>query len=863
MNPILKRGIINIVEDGVFDNITSIHQLEKTIVDYGNSFKDILVKKGISSNTKTMKEIIKSQYNHNTGTAFEIFIACLFTIRGSTYDMIYCKDYVPSDTIEQDNGIDAFATSIDPENVKSNNTLMAIQSKFSSVGHCYNNSDLKNFGQAAFNKGISYDNMIFANYGTGISRRTQDMYSRDGKTMRVISKKDIIKLLANPGTFFDDMRELLKISYDHAIGVRNIGEITNSVLKLRSFQEEVISDAKKIIDSTDEHVKTYVMPTGSGKTLTAMNIMDYSISKTVTATFIVVCVPTILLSSQYSRDVSSHFNGDIEIMRVCSDKDRDEFSIKEDITLNPVDIMARLLSSSISKKNTVIITTYASFDKVFKAFDELKMKVDLCIMDESHHIVAGANSHYDDSNWKTRMKMERKEGSELYHKMFNFTATPYFDKTILDDTGNIVKAENFPESLFASASMNNPLFFGNIMSVPLIDVLNQGFVTPVKLWALKVGNDFDMITSSLVKSVIDKHCDLMDQMNVKNDSVMIRPSPEEIMSHLYAMKYIADINKDGMYVKLICSTPSTAYAHVANSVVRELIPMLDEAGYDFFKENIYVDSMSSDARHMAHWSVKKNRDDIIEEIKNDSHSLVYHYDMMSEGVNIPCITGVIIARAMNETKAIQVIGRAIRPTLKDIELNNIAHDEGEADRYSPYNMENRTRDLEKPFALCIVPVFGTDQEVKNQLSHFIGKLYEGNSEYAFSGVIYTTAGSVEDDEDKTISSEEILEYLSDNVEHLPSFTIEEKLFSTVKNEEVVDNSFSYSSVADTILKDAAPELLTSSSGSKTLVYLAVSNYNLTDTDQMFTIVEKIMENDKICASITKKNGEHKFVISYR
>ena len=62
---------------------------------------------------------------------------------------------------------------------------------------------------------------------------------------------------------------------------------------------------------------------------------------------------------------------------------------------------------------------------------------------------------------------------------------------------------------------------------------------------------------------------------------------------------------------------------------------------------------------------KRNRRKFIEEINShDGDAMVFHYDILSEGIDVEGITGVAILREMNRTKALQTIGRCMR-TLKD------------------------------------------------------------------------------------------------------------------------------------------------------------------------------------------------------
>ena len=60
--------------------------------------------------------------------------------------------------------------------------------------------------------------------------------------------------------------------------------------------------------------------------------------------------------------------------------------------------------------------------------------------------------------------------------------------------------------------------------------------------------------------------------------------------------------------------------------------------------------------------VKVSRKQFMDNLRNGTHDnvLIFHYDILSEGIDIAGITGVALLRAMTITKLIQTIGRAVR-----------------------------------------------------------------------------------------------------------------------------------------------------------------------------------------------------------
>jgi len=61
----------------------------------------------------------------------------------------------------------------------------------------------------------------------------------------------------------------------------------------------------------------------------------------------------------------------------------------------------------------------------------------------------------------------------------------------------------------------------------------------------------------------------------------------------------------------------------------------------------------------------KNRNMFLDEVKKSKNCLIFHYDILSEGIDIAGITGVAILRSMKTCKLLQTIGRALRKCVID------------------------------------------------------------------------------------------------------------------------------------------------------------------------------------------------------
>jgi hypothetical protein len=60
------------------------------------------------------------------------------------------------------------------------------------------------------------------------------------------------------------------------------------------------------------------------------------------------------------------------------------------------------------------------------------------------------------------------------------------------------------------------------------------------------------------------------------------------------------------------------------------------------------------------WENKISRNVFFQQLRETDNALIFHYDIISEGIDIDGITGVVINRNMTLSKLLQTIGRAVR-----------------------------------------------------------------------------------------------------------------------------------------------------------------------------------------------------------
>lgn len=121
--------------------------------------------------------------------------------------------------------------------------------------------------------------------------------------------------------------------------------------------------------------------------------------------------------------------------------------------------------------------------------------------------------------------------------------------------------------------------------------------------------------------------------------------------------------------------------------------------------------------------VKMARGNFMKELRESNNALIFHYDILSEGIDIDGITGVAIMRNMNQAKLLQTIGRAVRIYKANPKL--------------------------KTQALVSVPVINNNDETQAFVKDMVLAMRDGGFEINAENIIFAgdTNPGIADDED--------------------------------------------------------------------------------------------------------------------
>lgn len=87
------------------------------------------------------------------------------------------------------------------------------------------------------------------------------------------------------------------------------------------------------------------------------------------------------------------------------------------------------------------------------------------------------------------------------------------------------------------------------------------------------------------------------------------------------------------------------------------IPMIKKSLPD---HDIYIIHSNPEIGMTRNGEVLNDRDQFLDEIDKSRNCLIFHYDILSEGIDISGITGVALLRTLSTCKLLQTVGRALR-----------------------------------------------------------------------------------------------------------------------------------------------------------------------------------------------------------
>ena len=265
----------------------------------------------------------------------------------------------------------------------------------------------------------------------------------------------------------------------------------------------------------------------------------------------------------------------------------------------------------ISNKNgydVLIVSTYHSLDKL------KDINIEIACFDEAH---TTASSQDEDTMFKANIKRLKNVNRQYF-----FTATR---KVFNNDKG-----------------MNDPFYGDVIYSISPKEIMDGGYICEPKL---------HLVYSS------DK------DKNLRNDKMEVKTILESFTAHNQIVKSNAERAgmKPPMAAKMLVNTPGSGpmLSYIKSAELKAYsknnkCKMFFIASNDKVNCTIITEGKKVDNLDREEWMRQ------LTNLKQDESAIIFHYSILTEGIDLPNITGTLFTRATTVTKLMQSIGRSLR-----------------------------------------------------------------------------------------------------------------------------------------------------------------------------------------------------------
>lgn len=469
---------------------------------------------------------------------------------------------------------------------------------------------------------------------------------------------------------------------------------------LRNHQTLAIEEIKKAIRKASAKGRI-ILPTGTGKTRIEAEAIVELINKNSGSGIYVTLTPRILLTYQLLDNISkivSAYGIECDILNVNSG-DFDSVKLEKtllkmginpqkiDSTTNVGDIRAKMTQANNVNKPLLIFSTYHSVDRVDEAATQSGSTINLYNYDEAQYCVTSGdfqNVPYFDSDYK-----------------FFFTATEKYT----DDAENGI-------------GMNNENIFGKIIYTEKPrSLIEQGEMASVAFHLVGSRENIDNSNyeskARITIEAFDKHRDILKQFAVGGSRA----------------------NDIGPKMLVVCDSQDSLKGIMQSKAMKQ---------YRADNKFIKIYALSSDfgiemERFKTPRATNKDKEELfnrLNELEDTDESIIFHVDMLGEGIDVTGITAVLPFRNLSKIKFLQNLGRGTR--LVDI------------DRAGLYNKSIYPKNWEqyiKPYCWVILPVISSEYyDFKRRVTNYIQAL---RSDYDFDAndivVVDNIFGPPEDD----------------------------------------------------------------------------------------------------------------------
>ena len=491
----------------------------------------------------------------------------------------------------------------------------------------------------SYDQGMGYEMTLWTT-GDGISRIAQDTV---GPALRVFGIDWLGDTLGSDESFWDNVyARSLYATPKPKIG--RISEMHEDPITPHDYQEEALNNFITKVEEEKTFKGRYIYPTGAGKTLIESLILNKQIDLCGGGVHLVVA-PRIALLIQLMREYRELI-GDkyvpIGLHSGSEEPEVDDSDWMRRTQKNTTDqnIVKREISHAKSMNRSVVVfSTYHSLHKLTPKFDDFSF--DTMIADESQYCVS---ENYFEQVRDINAKIK------LY-----FTAT---ERHYVRKDGSKVERSNDNETVFGKS----------LGSETVKRLVERGILVEPILHLMRGASRSGEVNHDTL--IAEAHHIANEQRSLVSRNLHAKT--------LFAcreatnVEIIVDLknNKENLK-KLQRKVPNHTIFTIISK--KPFGAMID--------------------------GVEVNRKSFLEQLKDcDDNALIFHYNILSEGIDVDGITGVAILRKMGDAKMMQTIGRCLRPYKKDPSL--------------------------KPYAYVSVPIIEDDLRKSEHLNEIVRKILE-------------------------------------------------------------------------------------------------------------------------------------------
>jgi len=406
---------------------------------------------------------------------------------------------------------------------------------------------------------------------------------------------------------------------------------------LRNYQREAVKVSLK------SKRGIICLPTGSGKTLVQSEIFASDIKKNKGHRIYMVLAPRIVLSYQLMKEYYSYLNesgiecwyaglhsgGSVDIKEFEEVRNEDIQFQYIKATTSSIELREEIAKAKEKDLPIIIFGTYHSADRAVLAMSSNPFDIVIC--DEAHYLVS--------DQFEDLVKVD----GIISNRILFFTATMQMTSS---DEGK---------------GMNNEKRFGKVIiqRTPR-EMIDAGYMVRPRMHIIRFDQDLDRDSlvdnaGKIVAEAFSQH----EYIARRTGKLFVTCTGTPMMEAILKSKEIKSLTKRmGVSVYATASNPS-----IGNQI----------DGINYSRQEFLA-------------KLKHDGED------NGKEMIILHIDILTEGIDVPGITGILPFRSLKKSKFVQTLGRASRMSVEDLE----SFADGE---YSHTDLDQ----MMKPYSWVLIP----------------------------------------------------------------------------------------------------------------------------------------------------------------